>query len=66
MLYVPMPELSTAVLPKVRPLTTLAVSPLRNPVMLPVNVGFARPYSRVALSAVTVSRARVMVRVPGT
>jgi len=45
---------------------TLAVSPARRPLIVPVNAGFARPYSREALSAVTVSNALVIVSVPGT
>ena len=65
-MYVPIPELSTALLPYTRPETTLAVSELRKPVIDPVNVGLASPYSRVALSAVTVSSALVIVSVPGT
>ena len=48
------------------PETTLAVSELRKPVIDPVKVGLARPYSRLALSAVTVSSALLIVSVPGT
>jgi len=48
------------------PLTTLCVSPLINPLIVSVKAGFATPYARLALLAVTVSVALLIVSVPFT
>ncbi len=42
----------------------LAVSPLTKPLTVLVSVGLAAPYRRLWLSAVTVSGALLMVKVP--